>query len=247
MAWYEEFFGEEYFEDYADLIKPERTEREVEGILSYLGPAPGARILDLCCGHGRHSIELARRGYEVCGQDLTQVFLDRARRDAEAAGVDVEWLRGDMREIAHPPPFDAVINMFTAFGYFDDDAEELRVLREVHRVLRPGGKLLIDVINRDWLMGRFRERDWQERQDGSRLLLHRRFDPLTGRNREARILVRPSGEIEQSEVSVRLLNPSELRGMLETAGLEVERGYGGFEGEELTPDTSRIVLVATKP
>ncbi len=78
MAWYEEFFGERYLAEYAGLITAERTALEVEAAVALLGLPPGARILDLCCGHGRHAVELAARGYRVCGQDLCPLFLERA-------------------------------------------------------------------------------------------------------------------------------------------------------------------------
>lgn len=247
MAWYESFFDESYFAEYADIITPERTARDLAAIEAYLEPEPGSRILDLCCGHGRHAIELALRGYRVCAQDLSEVFLERARREAEERGANVEWVRGDMRRIAPAPPFDAVINMFTAFGYLENDQEERSVLREVHRVLRAGGRFLIDVINRDYLMAQFGQREWRERADGVRVLYERDLDVLTGVNHERRILLDPDGRATQHETHVRLFCASELRLMLESAGLEVEAAYGGYEGEPLTRTSHRIVIVARRP
>jgi SAM-dependent methyltransferase len=247
MAWYESFFDESYFAEYAGFITPERTARDLAAIAAYLELEPGARILDLCCGHGRHAIELALRGYRVCGQDLSEVFLERARREAEERGAKVEWARGDMRRIVPPPPFDAVISMFTAFGYLENDQEERSVLREVYRVLRPGGRFLIDVVNRDFLMAQFGQRDWRERADGVRVLYERELDALTGVNHERQIWIDPDGQAIQHEIHVRLFCASELRLMLESAGLEVEAAYGGYEGEPLTRTSHRIVIVARRP
>src|SRR6266498_2542478 len=129
--WYASFFGEEYFHIYGSMLSDERTAREVEGIVKLLALPPGSHILDLACGHGRHAVPLAQRGYRVTGQDLSQLFLEHAEAAARAAGVDVRWVHGDMRVIPFDAEFDAVTNIFTAFGYFDTEDEDLQVLRQV--------------------------------------------------------------------------------------------------------------------
>jgi len=114
-AWFKSFFGEDYFEIYRDAFPAEHTAAQVDGIVSLLGLDTGARVLDLACGHGRHAILLAKRGFDVTGYDLSEVFLARARADAEAEGVTARWVRGDMRELPFDGEFHAVINIFTAF------------------------------------------------------------------------------------------------------------------------------------
>ncbi len=246
MAWYESFFDEDYLCEYAALLTPERTENEVEAVIGLVGPPP-LRILDLCCGHGRHAIELAARGYEVCGQDLSAVFLAKAEADAQARGAQMELRRGDMRRIEHEPPFDAVLNLFTAFGYFDDDAQEMRVLREVHRVLRPGGVFVLDVVNRDAIMRKFLPKSWDRLEDGSWLLCERVFDPVRGACTDHRTRVMPDGSTRERETVCRLFTPTELRRMLREAGLEPTVVQGGLGGGEITMDSSRTTLVARKP
>src|SRR5436309_6714365 len=119
--WYQTFFGEDYLRIYGPFLSPERTEQEVEGIVKLLTLPPGSRILDLCCGHGRHAIPLAQRGYQVTGQDLSDYFLQRAREAAAVQGVQVQWVHHDMRGIPFENEFDAVINIFTAFGYLESE------------------------------------------------------------------------------------------------------------------------------
>lgn len=162
MPWWEEFFDEHYFDLYEPYLTPERTAREVEGVIQILALPLGAKVLDLCCGHGRHTIPLAKAGYQVTGLDLSEVFLKRARQDAAAADVAVTWVRRDMRDIPFQNEFDAIVNLFTAFGYFDDKAENQKVLEAVARALKPGGRFLIDVINRDYLAKVFLPRDWEQ-------------------------------------------------------------------------------------
>ena len=115
-AWFKSFFGEDYFEIYRDAFPAEHTAAQVDGIVALLGLDAGARVLDLACGHGRHAIPLAKRGFDVTGYDLSEVFLERARADAEAEGVTARWVRGDMRELPFDGELHAVINIFTASG-----------------------------------------------------------------------------------------------------------------------------------
>jgi SAM-dependent methyltransferase len=124
--WYRSIFGEDYLEIYQDALPPERTAAEVEGIVALLGLQPGARP----------ACDPARGAGDVTGFDLSRVFLDKASADAKAAGVDARWVHGDMRRLPFDSEFDAAINVFTAFGHFDDPADDLAVLRGVHSALR---------------------------------------------------------------------------------------------------------------
>jgi SAM-dependent methyltransferase len=247
VPWYEDFFGERYLVEYADLITEDRTRSQVDAIVEILGLPAGARVLDLCCGHGRHSIELAARGYEVCGQDLCEVFLAKARADAEARGVPLSLVRGDMREILFDPPFDAVVNLFTAFGYFEDEAENEKVIAEVARVLRPGGRFLIEIINRDGIMAKFAARDWARLTDGTVITMDRQFDAVTGINAETREYHYPDGTSQRLTTAVRMYTPTELVRMVRAAGLEVLSVSGGYDSAPLGPSSTRILLLACKP
>ncbi len=129
-AWFKSFFGEDYFEIYRDAFPAEHTAAQVDGIVSLLGLDAGARVLDLACGHGRHAIPLAKRGFDVTGYDLSEVFLERARAGAEAEGVT---------------------NIFTAFGYFEDPEDDVKTLRAIWKALRPGGRFLLETLHRDGL------------------------------------------------------------------------------------------------
>src|SRR5204863_7350641 len=116
-----------------------RTGRQVEFIVEKLGLGEGSRVLDLACGRGRISIGLAQHGCRVTGLDLSPRSLELARSDAEAAGVEIEFVRRDMRDLDAEGEFDAVVNVFTSFGYFPAQEEDERVLAAVARALVPGG------------------------------------------------------------------------------------------------------------
>jgi len=135
--WFEKFFGPEYFSIYDFLLDKERIRREVELIISVLDPIPGCKILDIPCGFGRHSLELASRGFAVTGVDLNRAQLDKARELMEEAGVNYKLIRGDMRDEMFHGEFDLLLNLFTSFGYFSDE-ENARVAVNFYKALKPG-------------------------------------------------------------------------------------------------------------
>ncbi len=139
--WWDGYFDETFIELYRAFLTPERTRREVRGLVKLLELPPGAAVLDLACGWGRHSVELARRGYTVTGLDWSPTLLGHARRRARRAGVDVEWVQGDMRELPWTGRFDVVLSLFSSLGYFLSDDEDLRVLRSSGRHFAQVGTL----------------------------------------------------------------------------------------------------------
>ena len=150
--WYKTFFGDDYLRIYEPILTPERTQRDVDGIVNLLALPQGSSILDLCCGHGRHAIPLAQRGYMVTGLDLSEVFLREAEKEALAKAVHVDFLHADMRNIPFENEFDAVINIFTAFGYLENQDEDQQVLNQVYKALKPGGLFLLEIIHREGLI-----------------------------------------------------------------------------------------------
>jgi SAM-dependent methyltransferase len=179
--WYKTFFGEDYLRIYDPILTPERTQREVDGIVNLLALPKGSSILDLCCGHGRHSITLAQHGYKVTGQDLSEVFLREAEKEALANGVHVDWLHGDMRNIPFENEFDAVINIFTAFGYLEDQGEDQKVLQQVCKALKQGGLFLLEMLHREALIRHFSPHMIEHHPNGLIVLEERDFDQILSR------------------------------------------------------------------
>lgn len=243
--WYETFFGDAWLE-IARERPEERTAQEVEFVVERLELQPGARVLDLACGHGRHAVPMAERGYRVTGLDASEPSLALARERAVAAGVEVELVHGDMRELRRDGEFDAVLNLFTSFGYFEDEEDNARVVESVARALRPGGRFLVDTVNLLGLARRFRDRFWDE--VGANVFLEQRdYDFLTARSRAWWTLVGPDGTRRDLAHSVRMYAPHELAALVRDCGLEVEAAYGDFEGAELSFDSWRLILIACKP
>jgi 2-polyprenyl-3-methyl-5-hydroxy-6-metoxy-1,4-benzoquinol methylase len=157
-GWWDGYFDETFVDIYRDFLTPERTEREIQGLREMVPLPPDAEILDLACGWGRHSVELARSGFKVTGLDWSQTLLARAKKRAEAAGVPVEFVQGDMREIPWTGRFDAVLSLYSSLGYFLSDDEDLRVLRGARDALKPGGATVwverefdvVEGVSREW-------------------------------------------------------------------------------------------------
>jgi len=212
-----ETFDDDYLYFYEALFIPERNERDVETIVRALNLTPGQRVLDAPCGHGRISNLLAANGYAVTGLDVTPRFLELAR----AGAVDgVDYVEGDLRSISWSGRFDAIVNWFTSFGYFDDETNR-DVLRRFRRALRPGGRLIIEQLNRDRVVQNLppdRERVLLVAERGDDLMIDRvRLDEETNRTVTERIVVR-DGRVRRFTFTVRTFTAPELTSWLLGAG-----------------------------
>jgi SAM-dependent methyltransferase len=151
----------------------ERAPQEVEQVLALAQLTPPLRVLDLPCGVGRHSLELARLGCEVTGVDRTAHYLAQAREKFNAAGLNAQFIESDMRTFQQPAAFDLAINLYTSFGYFEDVNDDLRVLANFYASLRPGGVLVMDLMGKEVLARIYTPRDWQTLADGTIVLNER--------------------------------------------------------------------------
>ena len=217
---------------------------QVEQALVLLDVMPGAKVLDLCCGPGRHAIELARRGLNVTAVDRTAVYLDRARDQAASEGFEIEFVQEDMRDFCRPDAFDGAINLYTSFGYFEDPAEDRRVLVNIHRSLRDKGKLVLEMMGKEVLASIFRERDWRE--ENGVILLEDRWisdDWSTANNRWTII----DGNTRQEfTISHRLYSATELTFLLMECGFASVDVYGSLAGGTYDHTAERLVVVAQK-
>ncbi len=244
--WYKTFFGKDYLRIYAPMLPTERTAREVAGIVTLLALPAGSSILDLCCGHGRHTIALAQLGYQMTGQDLSEVFLHEAQVQAITQNVQVRWVHSDMRNIPFESEFDAVINIFTAFGYLENEDEDQKVLQQVYKALKPGGLFLLETVQRDGLMRHYASQAIRRYPDGLIVLEERNFNLLTSRNEVQVTMLTPDGHRNEYSHSLRVYTLTELVQMLAEANLQVQAYYGGWDGSPLTMDRFRLILLSQK-
>jgi len=149
--WYERFFGEAYLRT-VRATTPREVGVECDFIERALRIPDGSRVLDVGCGLGAQTVELASRGYHLVGLDISPTMISRANDEAEDHGLHIDFVRGDMRDMTFEEPFDALLCWGTTFGYFDEEDNE-RTICEFHRALKPSGVLLLDVVNRDFMIG----------------------------------------------------------------------------------------------
>lgn len=236
MAWYKEWFGEEYLELYAHRDEGE-AERHVDFVEELFDGQPAA-VLDLACGAGRHTAALRRRGYRTLGVDLSKTLLAQA--------PDLPRVAGDMRRLPFgDASFDWVMNFFTSFGYFETEEENRRVLVEVARILTPGGRLLIDLFNRDTMLAALEPSETRS-VGGLTVKIDRWYDERSERVNKRIRLVGSEYPLRTFVESVRAYAPEEVEGSLASVGLKVVDRFGSFAGEAFRYDSPRLILVARK-
>jgi SAM-dependent methyltransferase len=244
--WFEQ---DSFWETFGDLMfGPRRIDiarGEVDRMVELTHLAPGAKVLDLCCGVGRHSLEFARRGYSVTGVDRTSSYLQRAREAATKEGLAVEFVESDMRKFSRPNSSDCALNVFTAFGYFDDPADDRTTAANVHASLRDGGRFILDMNGKETLARIFRERDWHRRHDGSILLEERRL--IDGWSKiETHWILLDGNTRREARLSLRLYSGAELAALLRGVGFRNVELYGSLVGAPYDHAAERLIAVATK-
>ncbi|HEX5135915.1 MAG TPA: methyltransferase domain-containing protein [Planctomycetota bacterium] len=242
-AWFED---PAFWDDFKGAVFHARrlaqTPAEVDALVKLLDLEPPARILDLACGIGRHSAELARRGFAVTGVDLHDPHLAEARVKAP----EVEWIRADMRAFRRPGAFDAVLNLYTSFGYFDDPADDLRVARNALESLKsPGGAFVIEMKGKEILAKEYQERRWIELEDGSSLLSRLTVENGWRTVRDDWVLLK-GGERREGHFKTRLYAATELERLLLDAGFSDVALHGWLDGRPYGPGSPRLVAVARR-
>lgn len=244
-AWYNQ---EQFWELLEPMLFNEQRQAnaqvEVDNLIRLLNIQKEDRILDLCCGTGRHSLQLARRGYDVVGVDLTRGYLERATRNAENQDLKLDFVLGDMREYCQPDSYDVVINLFGSFGYFNDPEDDRQVVRNMYASLRSGGRFLIETSGKEIVSREFRERDWWEQAD---MLVVEERKPIQkwSRIQTHWIVIKGNQRFEQT-VTVRCFSAVELSTLLSTGGFTSVQIYGDLEGNDYDLRAKRLVVVGTK-
>ena len=227
-----------------DRPRRDLAAQETEQLIERLGLTPDHRICDLCCGVGRHSLELARHGFAVTAVDRTERYLREAESTAQKEGLDIEFVPADMRDFCRAETFDVVLNLFTSFGYFAAQRDDRQVIENVHRSLKPGGRFLLDLIGKEIIARVFRTHDWHG-VDGGMMLEERRIVDSWTRIENRWILVR-DGKSHEWRFSHRLYSAAELTALLEDCRFGNVQVYGSLDGSPYDEKAERMVLVAYK-
>ncbi len=255
--WWRHHFDDVYFRLHEPLFQEAASRREAGAILELLGLPHPATILDVPCGWGRHANLLAEAGHDVVGADLSPGFVRRAWQAGRAGSAgDVEapgpaaprwpacYTAAELRFLPFTDDaFDGVVNVFTSLGLFLDDAEDIRALAEVRRVLRPAGRFLLESMHRDDVVAGYAERDAWELPDGTEVRVRRRFDPVTGISREV-LKWRRGTEEGVKRHALRLRTATEIARLLDAAGLRPVAWHGDWDGSPFRRDSERLIVLA---
>ncbi len=244
--WFEEVFDENYLRT-LPFMTAQQTLRETAFVKEALSPPAEGEVLDIACGYGRHAIELGQRGFRVTGLDLSLPLLIRAADEAQRRALSVNFVHADMREMTYDSQFDAAYCVLTSFGYFDEETN-LRVATSICRALKPGGRFLVDTINRDYIVSDLPSRAWWE-GDGCVVLEEVDFDFHTSRVLVRRSIVFGDGRQLENEISIRAYSLHELGRVLRRAGFQVLEVSGSLENREpfLGAASRHVVLVCERP
>lgn len=219
---------------------------EINRLFRLLGDIPaGGTVLDLCCGIGRHSLELARKGFQVTGVDITRPYLDTAAESARKQGLSIEFVHDDMRHFCRPDSFDLIVSLSTSFGYFEDIADDLKVLDNIYSMLKKNGVFTMEVLGKEVIASTFQKEEALE-YEGYKVIAHSRI--LDDWNRlECVRKISKDGEVWDDISSYfRLYSATELKEHMKNTGFRNIRIYGDFAGSPYNNEAKSMVVIAEK-
>jgi len=217
---------------------------EVDDMITLAGVQPGSQVLDLCCGIGRHSVQFAKRGFEVTGVDKTRQYLAAARGSAKGLGIKVKFVLNDMLRYRKDNFYDLAISYFSSFGYFENRDDDCKVAENVCASLVGGGKFLLDIVGKETIARNYQKKNWREEQ--GLIVLEERIieDNWAGIN--TRWIIIKDGKRTDLNIFHRLYSAVELIGLLRQSGFSDVKVYGDIKGRPYDADASRLIAVAVK-
>jgi SAM-dependent methyltransferase len=247
--WWPTFFDDDYARFELSSVSAEDNERIVDFLMEALQLTPGDRVLDQCCGVGRLSLALARRGLHVTGVDQAASYIEHARAAARDAGLDCAFHHGDALTFTAPEPCAAVINWFTSIGYAEDDEVNRRMPERAFESLTRGGRLLVEYQNFPRVLSMFQRSITQrpEAQPDTLIVQESSVDFLRGMMNSKWTFFHDDGRRVSRDTSTRVYMPHEIIAMLRRCGFEEIRLAGGYEGEPFGLDSRRCIVIGRRP
>ena len=241
--WTQEYFDDTYRRLFLDTVDPARTRYQVQQVLRLCAILPGATVLDVGCGVGRHSIELAKLGFRVTGVDMNADYISVCRERTAQLGLKAEFHAVDSRVMKLDVRADLTISLWSSFGYYGE-VGDLQILQRVAEHTRRGGHVVVDVENRDYIVKHFVPEEWHENEQGL-VFEKRRFDATDGTVSTRRVVLSRGERCEYRRV-LRMYTVAELAVLLEAAGLRPERWCGDYDGSRFGPESKRMIAIAER-
>lgn len=247
MEWYEHLYTKAFIE-LCGFPSAEETRRQAEFVQKHLKVTAETNLLDLCCGYGRFSHEIAKVSQcQVVGVDLSDEYLAIARE--HHAAPEITYIKGDMRQLPFDRQFDAAVNLFTSFGYFETQEEDEHVLGEIRRALRPDGLFLLEYENKFWFVQndvRYRRRSWMSEDTGTCYLIENDYDVINEREIYTVSIMRDGKIVDRTGYNIRLYSLPELRSMLKSQGFELLQVWGDYEENPYSVDSKRLIVLSRR-
>ncbi len=241
--WTKKYFDEFYLKYFLLNQSEETTEKQARLIERFA--EKGSKILDAGCGIGRHSVKLGEKGYSVVGIDFSPLYVEYAKKEAQRKKLNnVSFRVEDVRKISYVNEFDLIINMWSSFGYFDDETN-LEVLKRFYRALKNKGKIIIDIENRDYILKYFIRETFREKGDLF-ILERRRFHPLTSIVTTHRYIIGKSVRKDYLR-NIRIYSATEMINLFKLANLKTIEILGDYNGEKFGENSKRIIIIGQKP
>ena len=242
--WYENFFHGVALDLWRKAVSPEQTQSEADFLVKTLECASGSRLLDVPCGNGRHSLELAKRGYQMTGLDISEQFIEEARASSSAIGTQIEWVLGDMRHVAREATFDGAFCVGNSFGYFEYSEMEA-FLNGVSRALKPEARFVVGTgTAAESILLNLKERTWYQVED-ILFAIENRYQVEESCLDTHHTFVR-DGKVETRQSKHWVYTVGEIRRMLERAGFAVLEMYGSLDCQPFTLGSHQLFVVAQK-
>lgn len=227
-------------------LSAKRARQDVNFIKKVLNLPKNSKILDLCCGHGRHSILLAKK-YNITSLDINDEALKILKHEAKIRKLSIRIVKGDMRRIPFRNEFDAAINIFTSFGYFSDDKQNLKVLSEIRKSLKKGGKLILDLRNRQAAIKSISSSKAWMRWGNNYILQENKFNKNKQQEEVRFLIINPKGKMTKTGFLVKSYTLSKIKKMLQKTGFKILKTYGSTANfSPFTVKSSRLIILAEK-
>jgi len=242
-GWWDDFFPA--FRPVFDIVSKKVTGGHVRYVIKKLNLKPGKKFLDSACGIGRIGLPLAKRGVRITGFDITQSYLDEFDAKAKRMGLKVNLYCADMRRIDFESEFDAAGNLWTSFGYFQKESDNLLTLKKMYRALKPGGRFMLHLMNRDWFIARCESTELFEVK-GTLVGQVRKFDYKLSAIDSIWYIIK-DGNKQTFPMSLRLYSYHELVAMFKSVGFVDIEGYGSVKDEPITRDRGMMFILGSRP
>ena len=238
------FFGDWYLDLVADILTPEQTTQDVNFFISQADLKPKDSVIDIGCADGRHGVELAKKDMHVTCFDLSYDMLKKVEKRAREEHVSVKTIQGDMRALQINESYKLVLNVFTAFGYFENDHDHQKTLEQMYQILKKDGTAILDVVNATFLSRHMKQEQVIVNHDGSKTIYHRKIEDNGKKMKETRELIKDNLVIKQLDMTLRLWGKDELIELVTQCGFTIRHIFGDLnQNVPWSENAKRLVLV----